>query len=108
MITFWIITAAMIALAIAFVAPPLLRKQHANESKEYRDGQNVDIAKEHLADLDAELANGTLSQELYDQSKLEIEQTLLFDLEEQGAIPVQTARTTSGKAAFLAVLIVCH
>ncbi|NOR51623.1 MAG: c-type cytochrome biogenesis protein CcmI, partial [Gammaproteobacteria bacterium] len=82
MTLFWILTIAMIALAIAFIAPALLRKRHAEESKEYRDGQNVTIAREHLADLDEELANGTLTQALYDQSKLEIEQTLLFDLEE--------------------------
>ncbi|MCW8826305.1 MAG: c-type cytochrome biogenesis protein CcmI [Gammaproteobacteria bacterium] len=105
MITFWIITVAMIAVAIAFVAPALLRKHQTSESKEYRDGQNVTIAREHIADLDAELANGTLSQELYDQSKLEIEQTLLFDLEEQGVIAQQTANTTPGKMAFIASLI---
>lgn len=106
MMTFWIISAAMIALAIAFIAPALLRKQQSNESKEYRDGQNVAIAREHLSDLDEELANGTLTQALYDQSKLEIEQTLLFDLEEQGTIAQATnKRSSAGKAGFIAVLI---
>jgi cytochrome c-type biogenesis protein CcmH len=105
MITFWIITAALIAVAIAFVAPALLRKQPANESKEYRDGQNVAIAREHLADLDVDLANGTLTQEIYNQSKLEIEQTLLFDLEEQGAVPQQVSSTTPGKMGLIAVAI---
>ena len=95
----------MIAIAIAFVTPTLLRKQQASESKEYRDGQNVTIAREHLADLDQELANGTLTQELYDQSKLEIEQTLLFDLEEQGALPQQETSSTPGKMALISVLI---
>jgi len=105
MITFWIITVTMIAVAIAFVAPALLRKQQPNDSKEYRDGQNVTIAREHLADLDVELANGTLTQELYDQSKLEIEQTLLFDLEEQGVIAQQATSTTPGKVALIVSVI---
>jgi cytochrome c-type biogenesis protein CcmH len=105
MILFWTITIAMIAVAVAFVAPALLRKHHLSESKEYRDGQNVTIAREHLADLDAELANGTLTQALYDQSKLEIEQTLLFDLEEQGAIAQEATSSTPGKMGFIAILI---
>ena len=105
MITFWIITIAMIAVAIAVIAPALLRKQQPNESKTYRDGQNVTIAQEHLADLDEELANGTLTQEIYDQSKLELEQTLLFDLEEQGAVAQQESGSSAGKRAFIAILL---
>ena len=104
MLTFWIITVAMIAVAIALIAPALLRKQQPNESKEYRDGQNVAIAREHLADLDEELAKGTLSQKIYDQSKLELEQTLLFDLEEQGAVAQQGSGSAAGKMAFIVVL----
>ncbi len=105
MITFSIITVAMIALAIALIAPALLRREHTNEGRGYRDGQNVTIAREHLADLDEELANETLSQALYDQSRLEIEQTLLFDLEEQGAAPPPTTRTRSGQGALLVITI---
>ena len=104
MILFWTITVAMIAVAIAFIAPALLRKQQPNESKEYRDGQNVAIAREHLADLDEELANGTLTQAIYDQSKLELEQTLLFDLEEQGTVAQQATGSAAGKMAFIVVL----
>lgn len=104
MILFWTITVAMIAVAIAFIAPALLRKQQPSESKEYRDEQNVTIAREHLADLDAELANGTLTQAIYDQSKLELEQTLLFDLEEQGAVAQQGSGSAAGKMAFIVVL----
>ncbi|NOX08246.1 MAG: c-type cytochrome biogenesis protein CcmI [Gammaproteobacteria bacterium] len=105
MMTFWIISAIMIALAIAFIAPALLRKQQQSEGKEYRDGQNVAIAREHLHDLDEELANGTLTPALYDQSKLEIEQTLLFDLEEQGTIAQANKHSRAGKMGFIAVLI---
>jgi len=96
----------MIAMAIAFVTPALLRKQQVSENKTYRDGQNVTIAREHLADLDEELSNGTLTQELYDQSKLEIEQTLLFDLEDHDTAPQQATSNTSGKIAFATVLVI--
>ena len=96
----------MIAVAIAIIAPALLRKHRPNESKEYRDGQNVSIAREHLADLDTELASGTLTQAIYDQSKKELEQTLLFDLEEQGAVAQQATGSAAGKVAFIVVLLV--
>lgn len=92
MILFYCITALMIGIAILFLTPALLRKKSDNEVKESLDKHNITIAREHLADLDEELANRTLTQDLYDQSRLEIEQTLTFDLESPSpAIPKKPA-----------------
>ncbi|WP_260292706.1 c-type cytochrome biogenesis protein CcmI [Sedimenticola hydrogenitrophicus] len=79
MTLFWIITAAMIVVALAFIVPSLWRKSVLRVSD--RDKQNVVIARERLAELNNELAAGTLSDEEYEQTKLELEQTLLIDLE---------------------------
>ncbi len=79
MTIFWLITAAMILAALAFIVPALLRRSQLQTSD--RDKQNVVIARERLADLNSEYATGSLSDEAYEQSKLELEQALLIDLE---------------------------
>ena len=80
MIVFWIITAVMILAALAFVAPPLLRQRTLADSD--RDRQNVVIARERLEELNREHADGALSESEYEQTKLELEQALLSDLDD--------------------------
>ncbi|WP_275098382.1 c-type cytochrome biogenesis protein CcmI [Sedimenticola hydrogenitrophicus] len=99
MTLFWIITAAMIVVALAFIVPSLWRKSELRVSD--RDKQNVVIARERLAELNNELAAGTLSDEEYEQTKLELEQTLLIDLE-AGDEAAQAGGP--GKAGMLALL----
>ncbi len=79
MTLFWIIAAVMIVAALAMVAPALLR-QRPLRSRD-RDGQNIAIAREHLEEIKAERERGTLSEEEYEQSRQELEQTLLTDLD---------------------------
>jgi cytochrome c-type biogenesis protein CcmH len=100
MTLFWIITAAMIAVALAFIVPSLRRKSELKVSD--RDKQNVVIARERLAELNNELAAGTLSDEEYEQTKLELEQTLLIDLEAGDEVAAQAGGP--GKAGMLALL----
>jgi len=99
MIIFWIISAAMILVALAFIAPSLLRASELQESD--RDKQNVVIARERLADLKKEHAVGSLSDEEYEQTKLELEQALLIDLESGGDAGGSAG---AGKGNFLALL----
>jgi len=84
MILFWTITAVMILAALAFVAPPLLRQRTLADSD--RDQQNVVIARERLEELNREHADGALSEAEYEQTKLELEQALLIDLDESGEV----------------------
>lgn len=104
MILFWTIALTMIAIAIAFISPALLRRQGSEKQAERHD-QNIEIAREHLTDLDAELANGTLSQALYAESKREVEETLLLDLEKEDKSAQTVATGISGRSAFIALLI---
>ncbi|MET0086984.1 MAG: c-type cytochrome biogenesis protein CcmI [Sedimenticola sp.] len=80
MITFWIISAVLILIAIAFLAPALLRTRQTMVLD--RNQQNVVIAQERLSELEADLANGVLDQDQFQQSKLELEQALILDLSE--------------------------
>ncbi len=81
MTTFTIIAAVMILLALAMLAPALLRKRQMAASD--RDQQNVIIARERLQEMELELASGKISQEEFGQAKIELEQALLQDLEQE-------------------------
>src|SRR6266852_7909159 len=78
----------MVAIALAFVLPPLLSgdegKLH-NESKE----ANVSVYRDQLTELEADLRNGIIAQDQYQQERDSIERRMLED--------VATARDTATK-----------
>jgi len=78
MMLFWILCAAMILVALAIIAPALLKKGKLETPD--RDQQNVVIARERLAELQSELGQGSVTETEYEQAKLELEQALLLDL----------------------------
>ncbi len=90
---FWIIAALLLAAALAFVLPPLLRPGKAKAAPR-RDDINVTIYRDQLAELESDLNNGTISQEQYDQARVDLEKSLLADVaaREEGAAE-QTATT---------------
>ncbi|MCP4128514.1 MAG: c-type cytochrome biogenesis protein CcmI, partial [Gammaproteobacteria bacterium] len=100
--TFTIIAAVMILLALAMLAPALLRKRQMAVSD--RDQQNVIIARERLEEMELELASGKISQEEFGQAKIELEQALLQDLEQEDG-PDQIS-TGSGRLTLAAIAVV--
>ncbi|MCW8945146.1 MAG: c-type cytochrome biogenesis protein CcmI [Sedimenticola sp.] len=103
MTLFWILTAAMIVAALAFIAPALLRNKQLEISN--RDQQNVVIARERLQDLQIEHAAGSLTDAEYEQTKQELEQALLIDLE-GGADSEQVVDSDSrGKGALISAVL---
>lgn len=105
MMIFWISTVAMILAALAILAPALLRKSRTDSLG--REEQNVNIAREHLVELEAGLAEGHIDQQQFEQAKLELEQSLLFDIEKGDDAAEEQNSTGSGRMAFglLAVVI---
>lgn len=75
---FWTIAAIMLLLALAVLLPTLLRKPEKAHSD--TKSQNVIIARERLGELEADMAAGTISQEIFNQTKAELEQGLLEDV----------------------------
>ncbi|HZR68706.1 MAG TPA: c-type cytochrome biogenesis protein CcmI [Burkholderiales bacterium] len=71
--------AALIAVAIAFVAAPLLRRPAASRGS--RAQANVDIYRDQLRELETDLQAGTLAQDQYERSRREIEARLLQDVD---------------------------
>ena len=95
MILFWVICAIFIGIALAFILPTALQRNEksrraiADERKE----ANVAIYRDQLAELEADLKNGIVSQEQYPQDRDEIERRLLEDT--ATATPAATRKTAT-------------
>src|SRR5712691_4801730 len=69
----------MIAIALAFVLPPLLSGDEGklpNDSKE----ANVSVYRDQLTELEADLHNGSIAQDQYQQDRDSIERRMLEDV----------------------------
>lgn len=76
---FLLIVSVMVLIAFLFVLPPLWRKHPVAEADQ--DQRNIAIARQRLAELKEQLQAGALSQELYDEQRVELEQALSDDLD---------------------------
>ena len=80
MITFWIIAIAMVAVALVFLLRPLRFDLSLADAD--RTAQNIAITKERLNELKLEFEQSTISEEEYEQTREELEQALLNDVEQ--------------------------
>ena len=79
MLTFWIIAALFILFALWFVLPPLLQKAGHDQGDDLR-AANVLIYQDQSREMEADLKNGLVSEEQYQQDKEELERRLLEDV----------------------------
>ena len=81
MILFWVICALLIVIALAFVLPPLLQRSDDAEvvSDEERKQANIEVYRDQLSELEADLRNGIVAEDQYAQDRDEIERRLLED-----------------------------
>src|SRR5205085_3953386 len=103
MILFWVICALLLVIALAFVLPPVLQRSAESESKidDERKQANIAVYRDQLAELEADLRNGIVSQEQYAQDRDEIERRLLEDVA-TGAKSKQKPATTPAVAKLTA------
>jgi cytochrome c-type biogenesis protein CcmH len=99
MITFVVVAAVMLVVALAFLLVPLLTHRSAVDVD--RDASNLALLRDQVRELDADLAAGTLSPEQHEQSKRELEARVL---EESVAAPGKAAIDTRSGAITAAVL----
>lgn len=102
MILFWLICAALVAIALAFVLPTLLQRAPAPAQDNEKEA-NVEIYRDQLRELDADLANGIVSPEQYRQDRDEIERRLLEDVETKKEGVAKPPPTTSDRTVVYAV-----
>lgn len=102
MILFWLICAGLAAIALAFVLPTLLQRAAADNENNKTEA-NVEIYRDQLRELEADLANGIVSPEQYRQDRDEIERRLLDDVADSSELRKQASPAPSQKAVVYAV-----
>lgn len=100
---FWILCALVIVIALLFVVLPLWRNSSKNNDV-LRDAANLEILRDQITEMDADLRNGLLTQELYEQGKREIQSRLLDEVKttQQSVLHSGNSRVL---AIFLAILL---
>ena len=105
MTTFWIICALLLAVAVLFVVLPLWRST-VKDNHVLRDAANLEIFRDQVAEMDADLRNGLLTPELYEQGRRELQARLLEEVKNAGGNDVAAARNPQKTLAIvLAVLL---
>jgi cytochrome c-type biogenesis protein CcmH len=102
---FWIAAAVCVLLALAFVLPPLLRRREAAAKAARRD-INIAVYRDQMKEMEADRANGLLSEEQFQTAKLELEARLAEDALAQAdktMTPVASRRLGYGLAGLLPV-----
>ena len=81
MTLFWIACAVLLIVALLFVVLPLWRSVGGDnggaEKEIQRDAANLEILRDQLAELEADLREGMLTQDAYEQGKRELQARLL-------------------------------
>jgi cytochrome c-type biogenesis protein CcmH len=105
MILFWVLCAALLLVAVLFVALPLWRKSSSG-NEVLRDTSNLEILRDEANELEDDLRDGLLTREAYEQGKNELQSRLIDEVKitEQPAtkLPRHPARTL---AIVLAVML---
>src|SRR2546421_1886778 len=103
MLTFWIIAALMILLALWFILPALLQKPNDAAEVERREA-NVLVYRDQNRELEADLKNGLIGEEQYKAEKVELERRLLEDVTATEA-SAATAKSSNSFAYSVALFI---
>jgi cytochrome c-type biogenesis protein CcmH len=91
---FWIFAAAGVAIALAFLLPPLLRGKNAGATASRRD-INIAVYRDQLKEMATDQSNGLLTEAQFQTAKLELEARLAEDALAQAdasAAPVRSRK----------------
>ncbi|MDH5546340.1 MAG: c-type cytochrome biogenesis protein CcmI [Gammaproteobacteria bacterium] len=108
MIAFWFIAVVFIAIALAFLLPPLLKKRPQDSKLVDRKDLTVNVYKDQFEELENDLKNEVISQEQYDSAKADIERNFLEDMKrlEEGDETAEAVTPTSAKMSAMALIAV--
>ena len=79
MIALWLVFALLLVIALAFILPPLLQREERTSSTQVKEA-NVAVYRDQMRELAADLRNGMVSKEQYEQDRDELERRLLDDV----------------------------
>ena len=80
---FMLNAAVLVAVALLWILPTLLRRPVAGRDV-HASVSNLDVIKDQLAELERDLGNGTLSQQQYQQAREDLERRALEEVRDDG------------------------
>ncbi|MEP3164742.1 MAG: c-type cytochrome biogenesis protein CcmI, partial [Marinobacter sp.] len=103
--TFWLTTAVMIILALAFVIAPLFFYRSGRRAELDLRNQNLLAYRSRMAELDSEFEAGAMDEDSYRQLREELAGSMLDDVPDadQGVLE-SPAQVHGGKSSFAVVL----
>lgn len=107
MITFWLVSGVMVAIALAFVLPPLWERSNKKKARAARDvgAANVAVYRDQLKELESDLKNGIISSEQYQQDRDDIERRLLEDVSADNERSGKKVSATQDRSAAYAIAL---
>jgi cytochrome c-type biogenesis protein CcmH len=106
MTIFWILVAGLAGLALLFVLAPLLSGADTGQDDDIDlDAVNLDLFKQQVAELDADLAAGKLDQSQYDSARQDLEREALANIGAGKQQPSGGAALPSARLTALALLV---
>jgi cytochrome c-type biogenesis protein CcmH len=103
-ITFVVIAALLVAVALAWLLPPFLRRD-AGARQHDRTQVNLGLLRGQLAELEAEKARGALSDAQYVEGKAELERRVLDEAETETRVAAGPTRGGRVVAALVAAVV---
>ncbi|HEY3025809.1 MAG TPA: c-type cytochrome biogenesis protein CcmI [Pyrinomonadaceae bacterium] len=100
MITFWLVNAFFVVIALAFILPPLLQGPEKNQEEDDtgRKEANLSVYRDQIAEMERDLENGILNPEQYRQDRDELERRLLEDVSpKRGGEPAPVKVGSAGR-----------
>jgi cytochrome c-type biogenesis protein CcmH len=103
MISFWLAALLLVAVALAFLLPPLLRRTAVGGVTD--DGANLAVYRDQFVELDSDLTRGTISSAQHAQAKTELERRLLEDVREPATAGPSPSRSSRATAIILGIAV---
>ncbi|MCB1954288.1 MAG: c-type cytochrome biogenesis protein CcmI [Rhodocyclaceae bacterium] len=104
MITFWVVSALLIAGALLFVVPPLLGGRIRTTATADHQAANIVVLRDQLRELEAERASGEIDEAQYTRAWAELEQRVLEESTADAAAR-QGPRTPIGLVAAVVLFV---
>ena len=106
MITFWVVAVALLVAVVVVLAVPLIRRTDPGENGVDVDRSNVTLFQDQLSELERDRAQGLLTEDQYEQARIELEQRLLDDVHEEPAQAKQPRPQRGGAWRYAALACV--
>ncbi len=105
MTLFWVYAALLTAVALAFLVTPLVRGRGKSAASVSRAASNLTIFRDQLADLDEDLAAGTIDRDQWEAARGDLQRGLLEGSSAPAAVPAAPVRRSTALAVVLAVAL---